>query len=371
MKMGRLLAFSLILFLAVFHLVAEEAYPYYLTLEQGKRLYRNAEYGDALLAFEDALRQRKEKFEKLEQAFIQLLSLDEVRRLGDSLSRIEAYITERKQFEAAKALKELYELKPKDSFNDSASRALAMLAKLKVYPEARYWIGEVYRAEGEYGIALKQYAQAYEQKDFLDSPEEGRILLYKMAELHESRREYNEMERALLSLIEYDELWAQDSKSFVRQSMTRTLSNEGINRFLSLYRYDSVWSSQAHRLLGFYYYSTGRHQRALDHLSFAFLIQSTAIIDELKRRDFDWKFTDLTELLRNSQKRTELERYIKDSEYYKTSYYLGATLFAVGKRSPAMEIWRTLASTGSAGEWRGRSERQLAKPYVEEPSQSP
>jgi hypothetical protein len=62
------------------------------------------------------------------------LSIHEVRRLGDSLERVEIYIAERNYSDAAAALGELYYRIPKDSLNNSAARSLSALGSLNDYP---------------------------------------------------------------------------------------------------------------------------------------------------------------------------------------------------------------------------------------------
>jgi tetratricopeptide (TPR) repeat protein len=269
------------------------------------------------------------------------------------------------------ALNELYKFAPKDTLQNSVRKAIERVRALRTYPEADFWIGETFKAEGELGIALKQYKKAYEARDLLEVPDEARTILYRMAEVHSERQEYNEMEARLLDIVAADPLWADDANNFLRESLDRSLSNEGVDQVLSLYRMDAVGTSQAHRMLGFQYYATGRHDRAAAHLTFAFVIQTTAIIDELKRIDLDWRFTNFRAILDAARKRESLAEYCKETEYFKTCYFLAASLYAVGKQAPAFELWRILSTRQEAGEWRIRSSRQLAKPTVEKAVEAP
>jgi hypothetical protein len=59
--------------------------PYWYTLERGKLHFRSGEYGEALAAFEEARDQRRDMYTRMEQDIIAVLSLPEVRRMGDSL----------------------------------------------------------------------------------------------------------------------------------------------------------------------------------------------------------------------------------------------------------------------------------------------
>jgi len=359
---------------------------WWFSLEQGKVKFRIADYGSALLLFEDARRQRKAMYEQLERDFINLLSKGEVRRIGDSLDKVERYSYDRLYKGASVALEELYYRVPKDSLENSAAYALTALGGLKDYPEAEYWIGEVYRVEGELSLALAQYRKAYSLRSLSDDPGFGIQMRYKIASVLLIRQEYNEMEKVLLSIInDLDTLWvnasksdsghanipyAQASASFASKAMIQTLEKEGINRFLELYRYENSPVEQAHRSLGFFYAVSGRPS-AQQHLMFAYLIQNTVIINEVRRRKFDFTFTDLSKLSEEINKNAVLVSYIDEVEYYKTAYYLADSLFRSGKLSIARDFWNFLASLPQAGEWNNRALRQLRNQRLEPVVQMP
>jgi tetratricopeptide (TPR) repeat protein len=361
--------------------------PWWLALEQGKIKYRNGDYGSALLSFEDARRQRRAMYEQMERDFINLLSVRDVRGIGDALDLVERYSNERYYTAASAALKELFYRVPRASLNNSAAAALQAIGKLKDYPEAEYWIGEIYRVEGELSLALSQFRKAYAMRELFEDPGFGTELSYKIASILMTRQEYNEMIRVLQSIItDLDTLWmnavraesgavtngsastpvpyAQASASFVSQAMTRTLENDGIDRFLELYRYDNGVVEQAHRQLGFFYAVTGRPS-AQQHLMFAFLIQNTTIIEEARRRQYGFTFTNLSDLAEEINKNALLLSYIDAVEYYKTAYYLGSSLYRNGKTAVARSLWTFLASQPGAGEWRNRAVVQLRSPHLE------
>jgi len=233
-------------------------------------------------------------------------------------------------------------------------------------------------------------------RDNMEDPGFSTTLLYKISSILRTRQEYTEMERTLLSIInDLDTFWInaargdaelrtpvqntnlrvsgssgpsipyeQASASFARTAMARTLENEGINRFMELYRYNNITVEQAHRLLGFYYANTGRPS-AQHHLMFAFLIQNTIIIEEVRRRQFDFTFSDLSALAQEINRSAILLSFIDEVEYYKTAYYLGASLFRNGSLSIARTLWEFLAAQPLAGEWQGRAISQLRNPRHE------
>jgi len=191
--MKRVLFTILLLVLFVGTVFSQTNSTWWYTLEHGKQLFRRGDYGNALLAFGDAKRQRRQMYERMERDFIDLLSIGEVRRLGNSLDLVEKYIKDNGHVGASEALKELYYRVPKETFRNSASAALAAFASLKEYPEADHWIGEVYLVEGELNLALGQYQKVHDQRNLLGNPDFAIETLYKIAAIRRTRQEYNEM----------------------------------------------------------------------------------------------------------------------------------------------------------------------------------
>ncbi|MCL2210917.1 MAG: hypothetical protein FWB95_03230 [Treponema sp.] len=372
----------MILLLSSVSLFAQQpiAPPWWLSLETGKQNFRAGDFGSALMLFEDARRDRRAMYEQMERDVITLLSINEVRRIGDSLERVERYAKDRHYNAATAAFNELYYRVPRAGFNNSALSALAAFDRLKNYPEAEYWIGEVYRVEGELQLALSQFKKAYSMRGIADDPGFGTSLRYKIAGIHNIKQEYTEMIDVYLSIInESDTLWAssaingdsgapvsdaQAAASFARSAMTRTLSEHGINRFLELYRYNNSIVEPAHRLLGFYFAPRSRPS-AEQHLMFSFLIQNTKIIEEVRRRTFDFVFTDLSSLAQEIYRNPLLLSYIDEVEYFRTIYYFGVSLYWNGKTSSGRSLWEFLASQPQAGEWNSRAVMQIRNPHPE------
>jgi tetratricopeptide (TPR) repeat protein len=404
MKKMVFLPLLFVFFAPLFAQSQSAAIPWWLSFEYGKQQFRAGDFGAALMLFEDARRDRRAMYEQMERDLIHLLSQNEVRRIGDYLDRVERYSSERFYKAASAALEELYYRIPKSSFNNSANAALAAFNKIKDYPEAEYWIGEVYRVEGELPLALSQYRRAYSIYNgnsslyTAEDPGFGVTLQYKIAGIHDTRQEYTDMIKVYESIInDLDTLWVNSNKpiannsnngsqnisipyeqayaSFERSAMTKTLTEHGVNRFLELYRYNNNAVEKAHRLLGYYYAVRGRPS-AETHLMFAFLIQNTIIMEEIKRNYYDFSFTtqrdgqenhvrNLSELTEFINKNALLASYIEEVEYYKTAYYFSVSLYRNGKPSAARTIWEFLASVPQAGEWRNRALNQLRNPHFE------
>ena len=335
--------------------------PWWYRLEEGKLLFRSGAYGNALIAFEDARRSRAAQFTRMEQDLILFLSMPEIRPLGDSLYFVERAIAMLNQTAAANALAYLFHRVPRESLRGSATQALRELDRLKAFPEAEFWMGETFRAEGELALALVQYERAWQSRALLETPGFEVEILYRMTDIHRIRREYQSMENRAMEIITgpgpagapRDTLWAS---GMLRAAMIRLLESEGVYRFLELYRHNNMVTERAHRQLGFFYQAARRDIPALDHLTFAFLIQNTMLIEYVIRREFDFTFTTLDNLMGHALRRPALVEFMEEIEYYRTAFYFATALYATGRTGPAMQVWSFLARSGpQAGIWGERA----------------
>jgi hypothetical protein len=351
---------------------ARENAPYWYKLERGKHLFRSGSYGEALTLFEEARNDRQILYENHRSAVLTLLSLPEVRAMEDNLDRITAFAEERYYTAATAAFAELFFRIPREELHGAASASLDLFDRLKAYPEAEFWIGEVYRVEGTVSIAAKQYERALSMTENLkgnlaDSALETEMLFH-LASFQKINGNYNEMERRLTQILEHDTLWSEESSSFMRNAMHRTLENEGVDRFLLMYRHQNPVTEKAHRLLGEYFYQSGRHLRAAEHYLFAWLIASTTVIEAYQSKLIDaFKFSTLSAVTSALSRRPDITAYMSEVEYYKTAYYLGASLYGAGRENAARSVWNYLAGEANSGEWRVRAQRQLRSPEIEDP----
>ena len=352
--------------------------PWWFTLETGIRHFRDGSYGQALMSFEAARRDRHSHFSLMEEDLIRFLSIAEVRWLGDNLDFVEWYIEEFNETRANAILNEIYHFFPKESFNNSVDQVLIQLDNLKRYPEAEYWLGEIFRVEGELSLAQRQYERALRDRDLFTRPDLDMQILYQIVNIHRTRGEYVEMEDRYNEIISTDSLWTSgnqnEPQTMMRAAMLRMLETSssinvrevtgGINHFLSFYRHNNMSTERAHRELGLYLYSRGRYNTAVSHLMFAFLIQNTVLIEDAMRREFDFIFTSLDDLMMMIGSRRELLDFLEESEYFRVIYYFSSALYATNRQFPAMQLWEFLAGSDRAGIW-GERARMSSVPIVE------
>jgi tetratricopeptide (TPR) repeat protein len=339
--------------------------PCWYKLERGKHLFRTGNYGEALTQFEDARNERIRMFENYRSAVLALLSMPEVRAMDDDLDRITAFAEQHFYEMASNAFAELFFHVPRDDLGGLASASLDIFDSLKACPEAEFWIGEIYRIEGSPAIAIKQYERALSMADRLTDPVLETEILFRLAAFQKINGNYNEMERRLQQILERDTLW---TSSFVKSAMQRTLENEGVDRFFMMYRYKNPVTEKAHRLLAEYFYQSGRHQRAAEHYLSAWMITATTIIEAYQSKQIDdFRFTTLSAVTADLSRRPDITAYMDETDYYRTAYYLAASLYGAGRQTAARSVWDYLVAEPNAGEWRVRAQRQLQNPQIDPP----
>ena len=366
---------------------AQEGTPWWFILEQGRRHYRNNSYGQALISFENARLARIDHFTRMEEDLIRFLSTPGARQYGDTLDFVEWYAAEIYESRVLAILEELYHYVPRSALDNSVNRVLEELDILKRYPEAEFWLGETFRMEGELVLAQVQYQRALRDQSLFQTPNFELEVLYRIAYVHRTRGEFTEMESRYREIIEgndaegnpRDNLWMAGahvgSQSLMRAAMLRILQSsgsgitvnnelEGVNQFLNIYRHNNMATERAHRQLGLYLYSRGRYTAAMEHLMFAFLIQNTVIIEDIIRREFDFTFSSLEDLMQMAGTRRDLLDFMEETEYFRTIYYFSSALHANGRTLPAVQLWNFLAQSNISGEWGNRA-RRTGVPVIE------
>ncbi len=337
---------------------------WWFMLELGKRKFREGELGDALLTFEDAIRQRNEYFTSLYQALVSALSLPEIRIYGDILPMAEKEIKKRNLIDAFKAIEETKRVAEPHLLNDSVNSLLSRLKYLAEYPEAQYWAGRVLAAEGEYDLAIKRYNRALDAENPFSSQEEGRNILYAMADLYHQQGAAHLEEESLTKILEQDEQYQSWQTPFIQASLAKNISGrEGLDHVLQLYRYPASEYFLAHEMLSTLYRQAGRWERAWEHALYAFLISSTSILQEISLSNSSWTFETLEDAHNKIKNNYELQHYVNSQDWYPGMYWLAVSSWYSGKQIAAQWIWHFLASLPEAGEWAKRSQLQLQAPF--------
>ncbi|HEY9593020.1 MAG TPA: hypothetical protein VHE79_00985 [Spirochaetia bacterium] len=233
------------------------------------------------------------------------------------------------------------------------------------FPEAEIGLGDIYFEEGETGLAVAQYQKAYNMRKYFYIPDQQYGVLYKLARVYESQRQYKQMEDALTTIEADDRHFVETDTYKLRTQVAKLYRERGLNRVLTLYSFDDTLFAAAHSKLGWFFYRTGRYTQATEELLFSVIYRTGALAKMLHERDVDYGFTTLGDFLAAVEKSADLQEYAATYDLYKDLYYLAGATFADGLPEHAVELWKILAASSSAGAYRDLASRQVKKPWIE------
>ncbi len=256
-------------------------------------------------------------------------------------------------------------LAAKHEYGEALSRYKEALARTAVFPEVELAIGDIYRLEGELGLALRQYLKAYDLRRYLTISDSKYDILYRLSDLYEEQQQYSRMEASLLSVSADDDKFNPPKTSRLKDQVLANFFRADLTAALRLYRFDTTFATRAHSKLGWFYYKTGRFDPAIEHLLYAVIINSSQAIRALADRDPDFQLAGVSELLAQAANNPDVAQYLTSSSLFSDMYYLAGSLFQSGKPTHASVIWRVLASKAISGKYQALSRRQLGSPWIE------
>jgi len=371
---------------------AEPASADWLSFQQGLSLYGQRRLGEALDAFKQAAEQRSRLFGDALRDIDAILKDKDAKRAGDSISGLIQVFAPRDVIrsdlnaivaQAGSSLaEEIRLLRQRDlsfdlsnflraaqlvmtrrggsSIGDSLSKLRASATALASYPEAQYWIGRVFLAEGETSLAELQFQEAYAERAAFDAPEQAYLILQSLAELYRDEGRMKDFESSLLSITGDSKLFAKGS-DYLRSAMERTLSTQGIDALMALYRSDESFPLRAYSELGKFYLEDGRLV-AVSYLMAAVDTELSHVIAAIIPVEPAYEYSDLGELLGRVRDDRDLSAFAADAGLYRDLELLGEALATAGYRESARGIWRVLSSQQGSEPWNRRAAEALARP---------
>jgi tetratricopeptide (TPR) repeat protein len=250
-------------------------------------------------------------------------------------------------------------------FGRALQRFQEAVAAAGTMPEAEMAIGDVYREEGELGLAQAQYEKAYNNRNSLAVPAARFDILYRLAEIYEDQEFYKLMEDTLLSIVAEDANWGGVKGSRLRTQLETNYYAKGMNQVLKLYRFDPSFAQAAHAKLGWFYYRTGRFSSAVLHCLYSAVYGASEIARYLREHDVEWEFSTFEALLDAAEGQKDLHQYVADVGLYRDLYYLAGSTYASMYPKLAQALWRAVTRLKLAGELADLSGKQLKKPWIE------
>lgn len=233
------------------------------------------------------------------------------------------------------------------------------------YPEAEEAIGDVYRVDGEWLLALRQYDKAYKAKSFLRIKESQYRIQMKMVALYRDLESYKEMLDRLLAIVNDDPFYADPLYAPMLDSMINSYRSRGLDALMLAYRVAPSFALQAHAILGWFYYRTGRDDPAILHLILAANAMVAGAVSELRFLDMEYQFSTMEDLVQRSFDRGNIAFFLQENGFFETLYYLACASHSAGYQQRAADVWRIVASSDRAGRFQSLASAQLRSPLKE------
>ncbi|MFH2112970.1 MAG: hypothetical protein ABIJ86_00520, partial [Spirochaetota bacterium] len=348
--------------------------PAWLSLERGKRLFNDKDFGAALMAFELAVISRRETFQTAAQRLEQVMASTTVKESGDSIRRILAAFADEEFIQRDYAamvsasqsslrrllvtmmgqkisdshrafltvILQVLEYRPESAMEDSAVVLGRLVGLLARYPEAEYWKGRVFMVEGELGLAEFQFRRADGWRESLENPGERSTILYSLLDLYEARSDMVAWEETI-RILRVDDQMEQDP--FLRDAMTGTLRNPGFDRFMLLYRIEPTGSLDANRRWSEFLLERGRSNADL-YAAVAVNMVLTRAISMLRVRDPSYTWSGLEDFLDKANTRSEVALYLREHDLNRMLLVLADALYVAGARKNAQALWRSVSQSG-------------------------
>ena len=395
--MKRIIQFLLLLFIFFITTHSWAQNSIWLEFENGKRMFREGEYSQALNAFRDVVSKRREIFGnaliKLDSAlatrtaqsagdsikaiilafferdFISMEMNEIEKESGGSLrKKIEIILTKRiadsfRNF--LDALMAVLKEVPFEKLNDSSIALRSEIIKLQSFPEAEYWIGLIFMQESEYELARLQFEKAGTMADSYVVPDERFNVLYTLSFVYKTMGNLKNYEISLLEIAEADPVFADPSRQYLRSRMMETImatgSGSSLDKFLSLYRIKSPFALRAFDELGSFYLESNRDDKALMYLAISVDIVVTNIVETVKSRNPSYVYTNLQDLLAKSVVNQSITAYMESVNFFRLLFQLGEALERKNAVGTAKTVWSVIAAQPLAEKWKDRASIKLLK----------
>jgi tetratricopeptide (TPR) repeat protein len=243
---------------------------------------------------------------------------------------------------------------------DSLRALKQAVADLALYPEAEFWIGKVYLAEGELRLAELQFKRAYDMSGGIEPEGDRAAMLEALAGIYKSRGDLKSYESCLREIADASDLFSGKDLYF-RNAMERVLGERGFDKFMALYRIDQGFAVEAYSGLGELYLDAGRPIATI-YLAAAVDATLTRVIGEIKIDEPSYSYAGLPDIASRILVDRELARFAGDKGLWKDLTLLGEALSSSGYRETAGEIWTVLAKLPAPDPWGKKAGENLAAP---------
>ncbi len=239
-----------------------------------------------------------------------------VRRAGDDFDSVLAVLKERDQIEAISIINRYLELYGAKFFDYSVHKMEDWVKEKRVYPEADFLIGRIYRLEGEYKTALDFYEKARLESSFLDIPDQLYDILYEMADLMKHKGKAEEYKQALLLILDKD----PNYKDLVlRRAMIKIIDANkasNVDRFFDLFRVSSPKTLIALYNISVIFEEEGETENSLFTSALGCVESLSHILNSISGRDSSYEFTTLADFFKKISEYEDISMWCEQNHFW-------------------------------------------------------
>lgn len=239
-----------------------------------------------------------------------------VRRAGDSFDSVLAVLAERDQIEAISIIKHYLKLYGEKFFQYSVHNMEDWVEEKRVYPEADFLIGKIYRLEGEYKTAVDFYEKARLESSFLDIPDQIYDILYEMADLMKHQQETEKYKQSLLLILDNDPNYKD---MVLRRAMLKIIDADkpaNVDRFFNLFRVSSPKTLNALYNISLIFEEEGETENSLFASALGSVESFSHILDSISGRDANYEFTTLADFLKKISEYEDIVLWCEQNHFW-------------------------------------------------------
>lgn len=330
-------------------------------LEEAQILFDENSYGDALKQAEKARNSKKEQSEYeiyiLENSF----KPAEVKRKGDSINSILEILQEREDFDAIQIIKRNFRKYGAEFFDDSKAELLSFIRKNAAFPEADFLMGKIYCLEGEYSFAYEYFSSAYKNSEVLEIPDEKYDILYELANVSQLLKKDEKYEEFLLLILSQSKEFKDETFYSALKKTSESTRNDCLEKFFSLYRCDDFSLLKAYFALTDFYMEHERNEKALKTCQLGAITAYTKIVDVLKKRNADFEFAGLSDVLQEAQNYPDIVQWGIENNIWKGFYTLAELNYLNSNLIFSVQLFNILKEAEPEDYWKQKSSVRLAE----------
>ena len=239
-----------------------------------------------------------------------------VRRAGENFDSVLSVLEEREQNEAISIINRYLELHGEAFFQYSIHKMKDWIEEKRVYPEADFLIGKIYRLEGEYKTAIDFNEKARMESNFLDIPEQIYDILYEMADLLKHRDENENYKQALLLILDKDSNYKDE---VLRRAMLKILDankTTNIDRFFDLFRVSSPKTLNALYNISVIFESEGEMENSLFSSALGSVESFSHILNSISGRDSSFEYKTLALFLQKIGEYEDIVLWCEENHFW-------------------------------------------------------